>query len=72
MADNEHDVHRSARSGRFVKESTTEREPRTTTTEHVSSEGDGEQEVHRSTSTGRFVKETTAELHPATTETQHL
>jgi len=73
MAGNEHDVNRSARSGRFVKESTAEREPRTTTTEHVGGDkSGGEQEVHRSASTGRFVKETTAELHPATTETQHV
>jgi len=71
MAGKEHDVNRSARSGRFVKQSTTEREPRTTTTERVG-KNHGEREVHRSTSTGRFVKKTTAELHPATTETQHV
>jgi len=71
MAGKEHDVNRSARSGRFVKESTTEREPRTTTTEHVGPEH-GDREVHRSTSTGRFVKQTTAELHPSTTETQRV
>jgi hypothetical protein len=72
MAGNEHDVNRSARSGRFVKESTAERDPRHTVTEHVGGDkGDGDQEVHRSASTGRFVKETTAELHPSTTETQH-
>ncbi|MEU1604148.1 hypothetical protein [Micromonospora matsumotoense] len=70
MAGNENEVNRSARSGRFVKESTTERDPRHTTTEQVGS--DGEQEVHRSASTGRFVTETTAELHPSTTETQHV
>jgi hypothetical protein len=71
MAGNEHDVNRSARSGRFVKESTVEREPKNTVTEHVGA-NDGDQEVHRSASTGRFVKETTAELHPSTTETQHI
>ncbi|GAA2518054.1 hypothetical protein GCM10010435_34870 [Winogradskya consettensis] len=73
MAGNEHDVNRSAKTGKFVKESTAERSPKTTTTEHVGGEKSrDEQEVNRSTSTGRFVKETTAELHPATTETQHI
>jgi hypothetical protein len=73
MAGNEHDVNRSVRSGRFVKESTAERAPKNTTTEHVGGDkGSGEQEVNRSAATGRFVKETTAELHPSTTETQHL
>jgi hypothetical protein len=71
MAGNEHDVNRSVRSGRFVKESTAERAPKNTVTEHVDGTG-GDQEVHRSASTGRFVKETTAELHPSTTETQHI
>ncbi|MEU7617078.1 hypothetical protein AB0B27_13425 [Micromonospora rifamycinica] len=71
MAGNEHEVNRSARSGRFVTESTTEREPRHTTTEQVGG-GDGEREVNRSASTGRFVTGTTAELHPSTTETQHV
>lgn len=73
MARNEHDVNRSARSGRFVKESTAKREPRTTTTEHVASgQGGKKREVHRSASTGRFVTATTAELHPSTTETQRV
>ncbi|MFI5933024.1 hypothetical protein [Actinoplanes sp. NPDC051494] len=73
MAGNEHDVNRSARTGKFVKESTTERDPKGTTTEHVGGDkSGGEQEVNRSTSTGKFVKETTTELHPATTETQHI
>ena len=74
MAANEQDVNRSVRSGRFVKESTAERDPRHTTTEHVGGDNDrdGEQEVHRSATTGRFVKETTAELHPQTTETQRV
>lgn len=73
MAGNEHDVNRSAKSGRFVKESTAERQPRTTTTEHVGGDsGDGEREVNRSASTGKFVTKTTAELHPGTTETQHV
>ncbi|GAA4603746.1 signal recognition particle subunit SEC65 [Actinoplanes octamycinicus] len=71
MARKEHDVNRSARSGRFVKQTTAEREPKTTSTEHVG-KGHGDREVHRSTSTGRFVKKTTAELHPSTTETQHV
>jgi hypothetical protein len=71
MTAKEHDVNRSARSGRFVKESTTEREPRTTATERVGGEH-GDREVHRSTSTGRFVRQTTAELHPSTTETQRV
>ncbi|GAA4935082.1 hypothetical protein [Actinoplanes utahensis] len=73
MAGNEHEVNRSAKTGRFVKESTAERNPRTTTTEHVGGDKDrGDREVNRSTSTGKFVKQTTAELHPSTTETQKL
>jgi hypothetical protein len=73
MAGNEHEVNRSVRSGRFVKESTAERNPQNTTTEHVGGDkSSGDQEVHRSASTGRFVRETTAELHSSTTETQHL
>jgi hypothetical protein len=73
MAGNEHDVNRSAKSGRFVKESTVERDPRHTVTEHVGGEkSDGDREVNRSTTTGKFVKETTTELHPSTTETQKL
>ncbi|BCY08355.1 hypothetical protein [Actinoplanes sp. L3-i22] len=71
MAGKEHDVNRSARSGRFVKESTTARQPKTTTTEHVG-KSRGDHEVHRSTATGRFVKKTTTELHPSTTETQRV
>ncbi|MFI5840166.1 hypothetical protein ACIA8K_10725 [Catenuloplanes sp. NPDC051500] len=73
MAGSEHDVNRSTRSGRFVKESTAERSPDTTVTEHVGGETSGdEREVNRSASTGRFVRETTTELHPATTETQRI
>jgi hypothetical protein len=69
----EHEVNRSARTGKFVKESTTERDPKSTTTEHVGGDkSGGEHEVHRSTSTGKFVTETTTELHPATTETQKV
>lgn len=73
MADNEHDVNRSARSGQFVTGSTVEREPSTTTTEQVGGDaGDEDREVHRSASTGKFVKEATVERHPETTETQQL
>ena len=73
MAGNEHEVNRSAKTGRFVKESTAERNPRTTTTEKVGGDKDhGDREVNRSASTGKFVKQTTAELHPSTTETQKL
>jgi hypothetical protein len=73
MAGNEHEVNRSAKSGKFVKDSTVERNPRTTTTETVGGDKEhGDREVHRSASTGKFVKETTAELHPSTTETQKL
>ena len=72
VAGNEHDVNRSVRSGKFVKESTVEREPNHTTTEHVGGEKSGDQEVHRSAATGKFVTDTTAELHSSTTETQHL
>jgi len=72
VADNEHEVNRSARSGKFVKESTAERDPSHTVTETVGGDkGDRDREVHRSASTGRFVTETTTELHPSTTETQH-
>jgi hypothetical protein len=71
VAGNEHEVNRSARSGRFVQESTAERDPKHTTTEQVGGDkSDGDQEVHRSASTGKFVTETTTELHPSTTETQ--
>ncbi|SNY30312.1 hypothetical protein [Paractinoplanes atraurantiacus] len=73
MAGNEHDVNRSTKSGKFVKESTAERSPDTTTTEHVGGDQhDGDREVHRSAKTGRFVTETTAELHSSTTETQRV
>ncbi|WP_328469269.1 hypothetical protein OHA21_01370 [Actinoplanes sp. NBC_00393] len=73
MARKEHDVNRSARSGRFVKESTAERSPRTTTTERVGGGKSGQKrEVHRSASTGRFVSSATAELHSSTTETQRV
>jgi hypothetical protein len=73
MAGNEHDVNRSVRSGKFVKDSTAERDPQHTTTEHVGGDQtDRDQVAHRSASTGRFVKESTSELHSATTETQHL
>jgi hypothetical protein len=71
MAGNEHDVNRSAESGRFVKDSTVEREPSTTTTEHVGGDSD-DREVNRSASTGKFVKEATVERHPDTTETQQV
>ena len=72
MAGNEHDVNRSARSGRFVKESTAQRDPAHTVTEHVGGDsGDGNHTAHRSAKTGKFVTETTTELHPSTTETQH-
>jgi hypothetical protein len=67
----ERDVNRSTHSGQFVKESTAERDPRHTTTEHVDGSA-GDREVHRSASTGRFVTETTSELHESTTENQHL
>ena len=73
MAGNEHEVNRSSRTGRFVKESTAAKQPSTTTTEKVGGDsGHGDREVNRSSRTGKFVKETTAELHPSTTETQHL
>ncbi|WP_033344406.1 hypothetical protein [Catenuloplanes japonicus] len=71
----EYDINRSTRSGRFVKETTAERSPDTTVTEHVGGDSDDardEREVNRSASTGRFVRETTTELHPATTETQRI
>ncbi|MDR7278889.1 hypothetical protein [Catenuloplanes atrovinosus] len=73
MAGNEHEVNRSTKSGRFVKQSTAERQPDTTVTEQVGGDHTGgDREVNRSASTGRFVRETTAELHPATTETQRV
>ncbi|SDT80080.1 hypothetical protein [Actinoplanes derwentensis] len=67
----ERDVNRSTRSGKFVKESTAERDPQHTTTEHVDGSA-GDREVHRSAGTGRFVTETTSELHESTTATQKL
>ncbi|MFC7532061.1 hypothetical protein [Actinoplanes sp. GCM10030250] len=73
MTANEHEVNRSARSGRFVKESTAERDPSGTVTEHVGGDKrDDKQDVHRSASTGRFVTGTTAELHSSSTETQRV
>ncbi|GGN49799.1 hypothetical protein FHR83_008922 [Actinoplanes campanulatus] len=73
MAGNEHEVNRSAKSGRFVKESTAKRQPETTTTETVGGGEDrGEREVNRSAKTGKFVTDTTADLHASTTETQKL
>jgi hypothetical protein len=72
MSDNEHDVNRSARSGQFVTDSTVEREPSTTTTEHVGGDKSEDREVNRSASTGKFVKEATVERHPDTTETQQV
>jgi hypothetical protein len=72
VAGTEHEINRSARSGRFVKESTAERDPRHTVTEKVGGDhSGGDREVNRSASTGKFVTETTTELHPSTTETQH-
>jgi hypothetical protein len=71
MAGNEHEVNRSTKTGKFVKESTTERSPDTTTTEQVGGDsGHDDREVHRSAKTGKFVTETTTELHASTTETQ--
>ncbi|MEU4564430.1 hypothetical protein AB0F72_39130 [Actinoplanes sp. NPDC023936] len=73
MAGNEHEVNRSAKTGRFVKESTAKRSPESTTTEKVGgASGGGEHEVNRSAKTGRFVTDTTTELHPSTTETQKV
>jgi hypothetical protein len=75
MAGQEQDVNRSTRSGRFVKETTADRSPETTTHEHVGGkdgDNDGDREVHRSARSGRFVSDATAELHSSTTETQHL
>jgi hypothetical protein len=71
MAGNEHEVNRSAKTGKFVKESTAQRNPGTTTTEQVGGDsGHGDREVNRSAKTGKFVTKTTTELHPGTTETQ--
>ncbi len=72
MADDEHEVNRSTRSGRFVKDSTANRDPAHTVTERVGADHqDEDREVNRSARTGRFVTDTTAELHSSTTETQH-
>lgn len=73
MAGNEHEVNRSSRTGRFVKESTAERNPDTTTTETVGGDHTGgDHQVNRSSKTGRFVTNTTTELHPGTTEKQSV
>jgi hypothetical protein len=70
MAASRQDVTRSAHSGRFVRESTAERDPRHTITEKVrANTSDGIREIHRSAITGRFVKQTTADRHTSTTET---
>ena len=69
MAASRQDVTRSARSGRFVQESTAERDPRHTITEKVrANTSDGIREVHRSVVTGRFVKQTTVDRHASTPE----
>ncbi|BBH70391.1 hypothetical protein ACTI_70760 [Actinoplanes sp. OR16] len=73
MAGNEHEVNRSSRTGRFVKESTAHRQPDTTTTETVGGDHEkGDREVNRSAKTGKFVTETTAQLHADSTEKQKL
>ncbi|MEU4694037.1 hypothetical protein [Actinoplanes sp. NPDC023714] len=73
MAGNEHEVNRSARTGRFVKESTAQRQPDTTTTETVGGDREkGGREVNRSAKTGKFVTETTAQLHSDSTEKQNV
>jgi hypothetical protein len=55
-------VHRSARSGRFVKASTVARHPRTTVTQVVGGNAHG----YRSAISGRFVTKATASRHPET------
>ncbi|GAA1622320.1 hypothetical protein [Actinoplanes couchii] len=75
MTADEHEVNRSTRSGRFVKDNTAQRDPDYTVTEHVGgnhSDQDEDREVNRSATTGRFITGTTAELHSSTTETQNL
>ena len=67
----EHEVNRSARSGQFVKDSTVERHPDTTTTDQTGGDKSGG-EVNRSASTGKFVKDSTVARHPESTETEQV
>lgn len=69
----EHDVNRSASTGKFVEETEVEQDPSTTTTEQVGGDHTGgDHEVSRSASSGKFVKESTVERHPDKTETQQV
>lgn len=58
---------RSAHSGRFVKRSTAQHRPRTTSTERVGAGSSNRRAVHRSTITGQFVTKATAARHEGTT-----
>ena len=65
-------VHRSARTGRFVKADTARRNPRTTVTERVGAAAGKGASVGRSAITGRFVAAATVARHPGTTVTQRV
>lgn len=65
-------VSRSARTGRFVKASTTRRNRRTTITESVGRGTKNAKVVYRSATSGRFVKAATARRNPATTIRQRV
>lgn len=65
-------VNRSARTGRFVKAASAQRNPRTSTTEKVGRGTSNKTTAHRSAVTGRFIKESTAQRHPGTTISQRV
>lgn len=65
-------VNRSAKTGRFVTQAATRRNPSTTTTEAVGKGTSNKTTVNRSASSGRFVTEATARRHPDTTITQQV
>lgn len=72
MAGTEHEVNRSASTGKFVEDKEVEQDPSTTTTEAVGGDHGGDHEVNRSASTGKFVKDSTVQRHPDKTETQQV
>jgi hypothetical protein len=58
-------MHRSAKSGRFVTKAQTKRSPSTTVTEKRG--GGSTHGAHRSAVSGKFVKASTAKRNPNTT-----
>lgn len=65
-------VNRSARSGRFVKQSQVKKSPGTTTTERVGTGTSNKRPVVRSATSGRFVRTEQARKNPGGTITQRV